>query len=480
MTSFEVHFSSNHENKQDKTLIFFAFQQKIMEDNGFNPLIHPLYDISKPGIYPANIPHKPLQQAVIVSLGDQTLAHDIIEDQGGELASWARKNKQHHINIIAPTNDSDHSLMHYFLLGLCLGNYQYGYYKTLKPLHHITSIDVMHPNPHDLAEYWEHHTKPLLDGIYFCRDLVSAPANELNPETYAETLLNLQDDGLKVTILNEDQLFEKGMNALLGVGQGSAFNSSLAIIEWHPDNYEGQPLAIVGKGVTFDSGGISLKPGKGMHDMKFDMGGSAAVAGTMKTIAQLKPSIAVIGVIALVENMPSSHAQRPSDVVTSLSGQTIEIQNTDAEGRLILADALTYVQQEFNPSSIIDLATLTGAMIVGLGHEYAGLFSNSDTLSNALQHASHASREHIWRLPLSVDYDQLIDSDIADMKNIGGPAAGAITAAQFLQRFISKDQPWAHLDIAGTAWREKAKPTTPKGATGFGVRLLTEWIINQH
>ena len=315
------------------------------------------------------------------------------------------------------------------------------------------------------------------DGVYLTRDVVSEPPNVIYPATLAETCRTLEDLGVEVTILNEKKMTKLGMGALLGVGQGSARESFLVTMRWNGGRKNEAPVAFVGKGVTFDTGGISLKPGPGMEEMKWDMGGSGTVIGLVKALAGRKARVNAVGVVGLVENMPDGNAQRPGDVVTSMSGQTIEIHNTDAEGRLVLADALWYTQEEFKPQAVIDLATLTGAMIVALGHEYAGVFSNDDALADQLVEAGKATGEGVWRLPLGDAYDKLLTSDCADMKNIGGRAAGSITAAQFLKRFV-KDAPWAHLDIAGMAWSSKDKPTAPKGATGYGVRLLDRFMAD--
>lgn len=316
------------------------------------------------------------------------------------------------------------------------------------------------------------------DGVYWARDLVTEPGNVIYPESYAAQIKELSELGIDVEILNEDTMEELGMESLLGVGQGSASESLMVIMRWNgSDNADEAPVAFVGKGVTFDTGGISLKPGAGMGDMKFDMGGSAAVVGAMKALAGRKAKANVIGVVGLVENMPSSTAQRPGDVVGSMSGQTIEVLNTDAEGRLVLADCLWYTQDRYKPKFIVDLATLTGAMMVALGQEFAGMFSNSDELCEMLDKAGKDVDEPLWRMPLTDGFDKMINSDIADMKNIGGKYGGSITAAQFLQRFVN-DTPWAHLDIAGTAWRQKPSDVAEKGATGYGVRLLDRLVQN--
>ncbi len=318
-------------------------------------------------------------------------------------------------------------------------------------------------------------------GVETARDLVNMPPNDLHPESYAERIRDLSELGLEIDILDETAMEKLGMHALLGVGEGSEIGSRLAVMKWMgADDKSTAPLALVGKGVTFDTGGISLKPGPGMEDMKGDMGGSAAVVGAMVAIASRKAKANVIGLVGLVENMPDGRAQRPGDVVKSASGQTIEILNTDAEGRLVLCDVLWYAQDKYKPSAIIDLATLTGAIVVSLGHEHGGMFSNNDDLAAKIDQAGKASGETVWRLPLGAAYDKKIDSKIADMKNIGGRDAGSITAAQFLQRFIQNDTPWAHLDIAGTAWKPgNTNPMEPGWASGFGVRLLDRLVKDE-
>jgi leucyl aminopeptidase len=319
----------------------------------------------------------------------------------------------------------------------------------------------------------------IVEGVHLTRDLVSEPANVIFPKSLAERARKLADLGVEVEVLGEKQMKKLGMGALLGVGQGSAHESQLVVMQWRgAGDAKQRPVAFVGKGVTFDTGGISIKPAQGMEDMKWDMAGAGTVIGLMHGLAARKAKVNVIGIAGLVENMPSGSAQRPGDIVTSLSGQTIEVINTDAEGRLVLADALWYCQERFKPQAIVDLATLTGAIMVSLGTVHGGLFANDDTLAERLLGAGKATGELLWRMPLAESYDKLINSDAADMKNIGGRFGGAITAAQFLQRFV-KDTPWAHLDIAGVAWSDKESPTTPKGATAFGVRLL-EKLVAEH
>ena len=317
----------------------------------------------------------------------------------------------------------------------------------------------------------------IAEGVTLTRDLVSEPANVIYPVTLAERAKKLADLGVQVEVLGEKQMKKLGMGALLGVGQGSAQESQLVIMQWRgASDAKQRPIAFVGKGITFDTGGISIKPAQGMEDMKWDMAGAGTVIGLMHALAARKAKVNVVGIVAAAENMPSGTAQRPGDIVASLSGQTIEVLNTDAEGRLVLADALWYCRDRFKPRLMIDLATLTGAVIVALGHHRAGLFSNNDEIAERLAEAGKAVGEQVWRLPLDESYDREIDSDAADVKNIGGGrAAGSIIGAQFVQRFVD-DVPWAHLDIAGTAWSTKDAPTVPKGATAFGLRLLDRFV----
>ncbi|MCP3733607.1 leucyl aminopeptidase [Sphingomonas sp. RP10(2022)] len=319
----------------------------------------------------------------------------------------------------------------------------------------------------------------VVSGLDLTRNLVAAPPNILYPESFVELVRKeVEGLGLEIVVVDEAEMADHGMGALLGVSQGSVREARILALKWNGAG-EGDPtLALVGKGVTFDTGGISLKPGPGMEDMKWDMGGAGAVAGTMKALAARKAKVNVVGVMGLVENMPDGNAQRPGDVVTSMSGQTIEILNTDAEGRLVLADAITWTQKTFRPKTIVDLATLTGAMIVSLGNEYGGLFANDDALADTLLAAGLATGDKLWRFPLSDTYNKLIDSPIADMKNVGPRGAGSITAAQFIQRFVDDGVTWAHLDIAGMVWSDKPGATYDKGATGYGVKLLDRFVAD--
>lgn len=317
------------------------------------------------------------------------------------------------------------------------------------------------------------------DGVDFARNLISEPANIVFPKSMASACRALSKLGVKVEVLGEAQMRKLGMNALLGVGQGSARESQMVVMHWNGGRKGARPVALIGKGVTFDTGGISIKPSAGMEDMIWDMGGAGAVVGAMHAIAGRKAKANVVGLVGLVENMPDGNAQRPGDIVTSMSGQTIEVINTDAEGRLVLADVMCYAQKKLKPELMIDLATLTGAIIVALGHENAGLYANDDELAERLRAAGEAVGEPLWRMPLGDGYDKLIDTPRADMKNVGPRWGGSITAAQFLQRF-AEDAKWAHLDIAGVAWADKELPVMEKGATAFGVRLLDRFIADHY
>lgn len=316
----------------------------------------------------------------------------------------------------------------------------------------------------------------LTGGLELTRTLVSEPPNVLYPESFVERCRHLTDLGVEITVLDRAQMEALGMGALLGVAQGSVREGRILAMRWNGKGEGDVELALVGKGVTFDTGGISIKPAAGMEDMKWDMGGAGAVAGAMKALAARKAKVNVVGVCGLVENMPDGNAQRPGDVVTTMSGQTVEVINTDAEGRLVLCDAITWTQQTFKPKTIVDLATLTGAMIISLGSEHGGIFANDDGLAEELLAAGRATGDLLWRFPLGDAYNKLIDSPIADMKNVGPRGAGSITAAQFIQRFVEPGVRWAHLDIAGMVWADKPGATYDKGATGYGVRLLDRFV----
>ena len=415
------------------------------------------------------------KKIVLISIKKDLKTSDV-ENLGAEFYKRINhgKNCEYSINSDS-VNVKYKNFIGYFLHGLKLKSYEFNKYKTKKDKF-LFSINIL-GNKKKYSTQSQLKFKALEEGTFFARDLVSEPGNILHPDEYAKRLTSLKKDGLKVNIYDEKKLKKMGMNALLGVGMGSIRGSYLVTMEWNGAKNNSKPLAFVGKGVTFDTGGYSLKPARFMEDMTYDMAGSAAVVGLMKNLALRKAKINAVGVVGLVENMVSGVAQRPGDIVKSYSGKTIEVLNTDAEGRLVLADALTFTEKKFKPQFIIDLATLTGAIIVSLGSEYAGLFSNNDKLSKQIVSAGNKVEEKLWRMPLHKNYDKLMNSKNADMQNInyvGG--AGSTTAAQFLQRFILNKTPWAHLDIAGMAFSKYGGALNSGGATGFGVRLLNQLI----
>ena len=402
-----------------------------------------------------------------------------INNLGASLKNYIKTDKTIK-NICILGNSFSEEIISEFAYGFELKSYTFNKYKSKKD-DFVQSIDFSVKNPTSFKLKYKNFSS-IKEGVFLARDLVSEPPNVLNPKKYTEEIKKLKKFGLKVEVLNEKQMKKLGMHSLLGVGQGSENESFMVVIKWNgaKQNF-GKPLAFVGKGVCFDTGGISLKPARFMEEMKYDMGGSAVVVGLMKCLAKRKAKVNAIGVVGLVENMPDGNAQRPGDIVKSYSGKTIEVLNTDAEGRLVLADALTYTEKKFNPKFIIDLATLTGAIIMALGEEYAGLFSNNDKISNELHKIGNQINEKVWRLPLHKNYDKLMNSAYADVQNINyAGGAGSITAAQFLQRFIIKNTPWAHLDIAGMAFSKKAASLNSGGATGFGVRLLNDLVMKNY
>jgi leucyl aminopeptidase len=368
--------------------------------------------------------------------------------------------------------------------GVRLKSYTFDKYRTRNLEDYERKLDTIRIVTPDPAAARKAHAglAAVADGIFLARDLVNEPPNMLYPAEFARRAKSqLSRLGVKIEILGEAEMKKQGFGALLGVGQGSARESQLVVMQWNGGKKSAKPIAMVGKGVCFDSGGLSIKTGSGMQGMKGDMAGAAAVTGTMLALATRKARVNAVGVIGLVENMPDGGAFRPDDVLTSLSGQTIEVLNTDAEGRLVLADALTYTQRRFKPRLVIDLATLTGAIVAALGFEHAGVFSNDEQLVERIRSAGRFTGERVWQLPLDPFYDKMIRSKIADMKNIGGPNSGSITAAQFLMRFIEKDMAWAHLDIAGVAWQDgEQKPAVPSWGTGWGVRLLNRLMIEHY
>ena len=366
-------------------------------------------------------------------------------------------------------------------LGAALRGWRYDRYRTkLKDKHKptLTSITIVGAGAEAEKRYASRYAA-VVEGVSLTRELVTEPPNIIYPDTFVERVLeSVAGCGLETQVLGRDQMAKLGMGALLGVAQGSVREPKLLVLRWNGGKAGDAPVAFIGKGVTFDTGGISIKPAQNMEAMKWDMGGAGAVVGAMKALAGRKAKANVVGICGLVENMPDGNAQRPGDVVTTMSGQTVEVINTDAEGRLVLCDAITWTQQYIKPKAIVDLATLTGAMVITLGHEYAGIFANDEILAAALLKAAEASGDKLWRQPMAEAYDRLIDSQIADMKNVGPREAGSITAAQFLKRFVDEGVAWAHLDIAGMAWSDKARPTYDKGATGYGVRLLDQYIAD--
>ncbi len=415
------------------------------------------------------------KKKIILLALNTKLTNSDAENLGAKFYDLFKDIKPYNYNLNTDTlTNKQKNFVGYFLHGLKLKSYKFDKYKSKKNTSNI-SINLTgkyRPSLKDQIKF-----KAIENGTFYTRDLVSEPGNILHPDEYAKRLNSLKKDGLKINIYDEKKLKKLGMNTLLGVGQGSIRGSYLVTMEWQGLKNKSKPLAFVGKGVCFDTGGISLKPAKFMEDMTYDMAGSAVVVGLMKSLAIRKAKINAVGVVGLVENMPGGNAQRPGDIVKSYSGKTVEILNTDAEGRLVLADALTYTEKKFKPKFIIDLATLTGAIIVSLGSEYAGLFSNDDKLSKELINVGKKVEEKVWRMPLNKNFDKLIDSKNADMQNInyiGG--AGSTTAAQFLQRFILNDTPWAHLDIAGMAFSKYGGALNSGGATGYGVRLLNKLI----
>ena len=418
------------------------------------------------------------KKVVLVSIKKNVTSSDV-ENLGAKFYVLCMSYKNVVYNLVSDTiSKQPKNLIGHFLHGLKLKSYVFQKYKTKKNKK-LISIIVTGKNIPSIKDQLKF--KSIEEGTFYTRDLVSEPGNVLHPDEYAKRLRSLKKYGLKINVYDEKKLKKLGMNTLLGVGQGSIRGSYLVTIEWNGLKNKSQPLAFVGKGVCFDTGGISLKPAKFMEDMTYDMAGSAVVVGLMKSLALRKAKVNAVGVVGLVENMPGGNALRPGDILKSYSGKTVEVLNTDAEGRLVLADALTYTEEKFKPKIIIDLATLTGAIIVSLGSEYAGLFSNDDKLSNQLINAGENVEEKVWRMPLSKNFDKLIDSKNADMQNInyvGG--AGSTTAAQFLQRFILNKTPWAHLDIAGMAFSKYGGALNSSGATGYGVRLLNKLIEDNY
>ena len=414
---------------------------------------------------------------IIISPGQKSLiSGNDLAIIGGKINQISSKSKNKKVSVLVASEFSNDENLVEIGFGATLNTYKFDKYKSKKKaIKQINEITIISKNAVKLKNKFK-QKKSVAEGIFLARDLVNEPSNILNPEEYAKRIKGLSKYGLKVEVLNETKMKKLGMWSLLGVGRGSQYESQLVIMKWDGNKTKkSKPLCFVGKGVCFDSGGISLKPGNKMEEMIGDMGGSAAVVGLMKALALRKAKVNVVGVVCLVENMPDGTAQKPGDIVKSMSGQTIEIQNTDAEGRLVLADAIWYAQDKYKPEIMIDLATLTGAIVMSLGNKMAGIFSNNDDLSDKLLDAGRDSGDNVWRLPLSDSYDKMINSKFADMKNIGLGGAGSITAAQFLKRFVNK-VPWVHIDIAGTATGMEKSSINTSWATGFGVNLLNTLV----
>ena len=477
----KINYSKKKLNKNSSNLVLFSDDKfnlnalkkflSISEFSYINDLLK-TSDLKK-NLFVFEVNSK--KKIVLISIKKNLKTSDI-ENLGAEFFGRINygKNSDYFVNSDS-IGGKNEILLGHFLYGLKLKSYEFNKYKTKKETR-LISINVL-GNKNKPSVQNQLKFKALEEGTFYARDLVSEPGNILHPDEYVKRINSLRKDGLKINIYDEKKMKKLGMNALLGVGMGSIRGSYLVTMEWNGAKNNSKPLAFVGKGVTFDTGGYSLKPARFMEDMTYDMAGSAAVVGLMKSLALRKAKVNAVGVVGLVENMVSGVAQRPGDIVKSYSGKTIEVLNTDAEGRLVLADALTFTEKKFKPKFIVDLATLTGAIIVCLGSEYAGLFSNDDNLSKQILNAGEKVEEKLWRMPLHKNYDKLMNSKNADVQNInyvGG--AGSTTAAQFLQRFILNKTPWAHLDIAGMAFSKYGGALNSGGATGFGVRLLNQLI----
>ena len=483
--SIQINFKENSLQNNSTNLVLFADEKfnisnlkKYISNSEFTYIEDLLKTCDlKKNLFVFEVSSK--KKIVLVSIKNNLEASDI-ENLGAEFYGRINheKNSEYFVNSDSISIKYE-NFIGYFLHGLKLKSYEFNIYKSKKDKK-LISINVI-GKKNKLTIKNELRFKAIEEGTFFARDLVSEPPNVLNPKEYVNRLLKLKTLGIKVTVYNELQMKKLGMHSLLGVGRGSVNESFLVTLEWYGNKQDKKaPLSFVGKGVCFDTGGISLKPAKFMEEMKYDMAGSAVVAGLIQTLATRKAKVNAVGVVGLVENMPGGNAQRPGDIVKAYNGKTIEVLNTDAEGRLVLADALSFTEAKFKPRFMIDLATLTGAIIMALGEEYAGLFSNNEDLSNKIFKVGEKVKEKVWRLPLHDNYDKLINSTIADMQNINySGGAGSITAAQFLQRFVTSKTPWAHLDIAGMAFSKKAANLNPGGATGFGVRLLNQ-LIEEH
>ena len=475
----ENYTNSSKLNNLSGTIIFFA--NKNFEIKNIGNLLNSSQvgllkknlknNTKKKEIFSFDISHN--QKIIIYSLKNNKNSY---EKNGARLYEFLKNENLNKVYIYGDTLENTNNIkcLHELIHGMKLKSYTFDKYLTKKNSE-ILYTNIISKKKIDLK--YIKNLSAIEEGVNFTKDLVSEPGNVLHPDEYARRLVQLNKIGLKINVYNTKKLKKMKCNALLGVGQGSSRGSYIVTMEWRGNKKQKKPLAFVGKGVCFDTGGISLKPARFMEDMTYDMAGSAVVVGLLKGLALRKAKVNAVGVVGLVENMVSGNAQRPGDIVKSFSGKTIEVLNTDAEGRLVLADAITFTEKKFKPNFIIDLATLTGAIVVALGSEFAGLFSNDDKLSKQLYDAGDKVDEKVWRLPLHKNYDKLINSKNADMQNInyvGG--AGSTTAAQFLQRFIINKTPWAHLDIAGMAFSKYAGSLNSSGATGYGVRLLDKFV----
>ncbi len=449
--------NKNLKNKNLKPILKFVLESKLFQEELF---IQKEYN---------------KRNYIFINCRKLTLSSDY-ENIGSKLFDYLNNSKIENSYIDIGKVDINNIQLEKILHGVKLKSYSFDIYKSNNKKNKTINLNIVGTQINK-SIILRKKLNALLQGVFFARDLVSEPPNVLTTDKYVKRLLSLKRIGIKIKVYDERKMKKMGMHSLLGVGKGSLCGSYLVTMEWNGGKKNQNPLAFVGKGVCFDTGGISLKPARFMEEMKYDMAGSAVVSGLIKSLALRKAKINAVGVVGLVENMPGGNAQKPGNIVKSYSGKTIEILNTDAEGRLVLADALSFAEKKFKPNLIIDLATLTGAIIISLGEEYAGLFSNNDELAKNIFESSKKVDEKVWRLPLHKNYDKLINSKIADVQNINySGGAGSITAAQFLQRFIMNKTPWAHLDIAGMAFSKKAANLNPGGATGFGVRLLNNLI----
>lgn len=497
LSGSEIFFTKSPQDETDALVLFYnaektpAFDHEHIGDAmGFLDHVvshHKSFSGKKGQVELLTAPqHVKAQYIVLVGCGEAgEFDHKAAEAAGGKIFVALQGKNLSQIDVIAGTAHGD--LAAHVALGMRMRSYRFDLYKAKKAddeTVHLRKVSVVTPNQLAVKSVFEKENAAI-DGMFTARNLVNEPPNKLYPEAYADRIKDLLKPlGVKVEIMDEKKLKKLGMGALMAVAQGSDNVPRVVVMQWigDKDARDLAPLAFVGKGVTFDTGGISLKPGAGMEDMKMDMGGSAAVVGLLQSLATRKAKTNVVGIVGLVENMPSARAYRPADIVTSYSGKTIEVLNTDAEGRLVLADVLSYVQDVYKPRMIVDLATLTGAIIVALGHEYAGAFVSDDTMWAQLENAGGRSNEALWRMPLDKAFKDDMEGTISDIQNMSksGRGGGSCTAAGFLSYFIENDTPWAHLDIAGTAWTKADKDTVPKYGTGFGVRLLDRFICDHH